>query len=423
MIRAAQNAVYNLPISEMRIPWSGCRSRVLPLTFVICCCWSTACYATDLKTSAEELARKIAGGLGPGNIALSVTNASSLTPKESDEVDRDLRLQLAAAGIHLVKPEQAAISVDVTLSENTSGYVWVAVVRQGTTEPQVAIVALPRTETSAPIQELPPVALRKTLLWTQERQILDVLVLESVNPARLLVLDSENVGIYRAANGRWQPEQLLPIARSMPWPRDLRGHLVLRPDRGVDAYLPGVSCQISIDAAVIMNCRERNDPWPVSSFVPVGAFFAPARNFFTGALTPAIGNQTSVSKFYSATPATRQNSTVWLTAAVEGNVHLLDGSTEQTLSVHWGSNLASVRSSCGSGWQVLSDSPGLGSADSIKAYEIPDREAIPVSVPADFAGPVTGLWTEASGTSAIAVSKNVGTGNYEAYRLAVACGR
>jgi hypothetical protein len=423
MIRAAQNAVYNLRIADMRISWSGCRSRVLSLTFLICFCWSTGSYAADLKTSAEELARRIAGGVGVGNIALSLTNASSLTPKESEELDHNLRLQLAAAGVHVVKPEQSATSVDVTLSENTSGYVWVAVVHQGTSEPRVVILAAPRAETSAPIQELPPLTLRKTLLWTQERQILDVLVLESTNPARLLVIDSENVGIYRAANGRWQQEQLLPVAHSMPWPRDLRGHLVLRPDHGVDAYLPGISCQVSIDAAVIMNCRESNDPWPVSSLVPVDAFFAPARNFFTGALTPGIGRQTSVSKFYSAAPIARQNSTVWLTAATDGKVHLLDGSTEQTLNVRWGNDLASVRSSCGSGWQVLSSSTGLGPADSIKAYEIPDREPILVSVPSDFAGPVIALWTEANGASAIAVSKNVGTGNYEAYRLAVACGR
>src|SRR5262249_23257184 len=156
----------------------------------------------------------------------------------------------------------------------------------------------------------------------------------------------------------------------MPWPRDLRGRLALRPDHGIDAYLPGVSCQIFIDPAVVMNCRESNDPWLVSSLVPIGAFFAPARNFFTGALAPGIGHQTSVSKFYSATPLARQDSTVWLTAATDGNVHLVDGSTEQTLSAHWGSDLASVRSPCGSGWQVLSSSPGLGSADSIKAYEI-----------------------------------------------------
>ena len=361
--------------------------------------------------------------MSPGNTALTLTNASSLTPKESEEVDRDLQLQLTASGVHVVKPEQSATSVYVTLSENAWSYVWVAVVHQGTGEPRVVILSVPRAETTTAIQELPPLALRKTLLWTQERQILDVLVVESASPARLLVLDSEGVGIYRAANGRWQKEQLLPIAHSMPWPRDLRGHLVLRPDRAIDAYLSGVSCQVSMDAAVIMNCRERNDPWPVSSLVPLGAFFAPARNFFTGALAPGIGQQTSVSKFYSATPVARQSSTVWLTTATDGNVHLLDGSTEQTLSMRWGSDLASVRSSCGSGWQVLSSSPGLASEDSIQAYEISDREPILVSVPADFAGPVTALWTEASGASAIAVSKNMGTGNYEAYRLAVACGR
>jgi hypothetical protein len=46
-----------------------------------------------------------------------------------------------------------------------------------------------------------------------------------------------------------------------------------------------------------------------------------------------------------------------------------------------------------------------------------------MSQPLEFAGGVTALWTEAKGGSAIAVSKNAETGNYEAFRLAITCGQ
>jgi hypothetical protein len=197
---------------------------------------------------------------------------------------------------------------------------------------------------------------------------------------------------------------------------------VLRPDHGVDAYLPGVMCQVPA-ASTSVACRESNDPWPLSAQFALAAFFAPTRNFFSGVLAPGIGRQTSISKFYSAAPIARQNSALWVIAGTDGTFHVLDGSSEQTLSVRWGSDVASVRSSCGSGSQILSSQPGLGSSDAIRAFEMPERNPVPVSAGVDFAGPITALWTESTGTSVMAVSKNAATGTYEAYRVAVACGQ
>ena len=420
MNKAPEHAVYNSPIAEMRIPWSGCRSRVHALVFLICTCWASAGYATDWNPAARELARKIVSATGPGNIALSLTNLSSLSPKEVQEIDRDLRLQCASSGVHTAGAEQGVATVEVTLSENASGYLWVAVLRRGQTEPAVLMVPVARPDRGAALQDLPPISLRKTLLWTEDRPVLDVLLLEGTNPLRMMVLDSEDVAIYRATNGQWQKEGSLGLAHSKPWPRDLRGRLWPRSDRGVDAYLPGVICQIS-GSLNIVACRDSADPWPLSS--QAAAFFAPSRNFFTGVLAPGIGHQTSISKFYSAASVPRHNSALWVIAAVDGTVHLLDGTSDQTLNERWGNDIASVRSSCGSGSQILATQPGATSADAIRAFDMPERTPAPVSAALDFAGPITALWTEANGTNAVAVSKNVATGRYEAYRVAVACGQ
>ena len=269
-----------------------------------------------------------------------------------------------------------------------------------------------------------PLTIRKIPLWVQEVRILDVAVLEEATaPSHIAVLDPEKVALYRFSNGRWQEEQALSIPHARSWPRDMRGRLVLGQDHLLDVYLPGVFCQSSGSVPLSLSCRESDDPWPLSSLVPLAGFFAPTRNFFTGVLSPGIGKQTSTAKFYSAAPLPRPNYSLWVFAGVDGQAHLLDGVSDQTARVNWGSDLASVKSSCGSGWQVLATRAGDDSGDAVRAYEFPDREPVAVSEPLEFGGGISALWTEGKGGTAIAVSRNAETGNYEAFRLAVACGQ
>ena len=86
------------------------------------------------------------------------------------------------------------------------------------------------------------------------------------------------------------------------------------------------------------------------------AFFAPTRNFFTGALTPGVGKFTTVPKFYSAALLPREKYTLWLFAAIDGQVHMVDGVSDQAARLGWGSDLTSVKTACGAGWQVLAAS-------------------------------------------------------------------
>jgi hypothetical protein len=79
-----------------------------------------------------------------------------------------------------------------------------------------------------------------------------------------------------------------------------------------------------------------------------------------------------------------------------------------------------VKTGCGAGWQVLATSPSEGS-DSVRVYEVPDRDPVAVSAVVDFSGAISALWTEGRGDTAVVVTRNSETGNYEAFRLAVAC--
>jgi hypothetical protein len=66
---------------------------------------------------------------------------------------------------------------------------------------------------------------------------------------------------------------------------------------------------------------------------------------------------------------------------------------------------------------------GDGAGETVRAFEIADREPAAVSQPAEFTGPITALWADSDGTGAIAVSQNSETEKYETYRLSITCGQ
>jgi hypothetical protein len=448
-------AVYNSPISTILKPVISAL-RALPglrhpyLLVALVGLAVTAC-ATDWNTPEQHLARKIVAVTGPGAVALTVENRSSLGKRDFDIIQNGLRSTLDGVGLRFVKADQAAATVTIWLSENPTSYVWVADIHQGAGESAVVMVSTARPEGSAAARDSVPLSLRKTPLWTQEDPILDVAVLEEgSSPTRIAVLDPEKVSLYHMQGGAWQQEQVLTIAHSRPWPRDLRGRLIPARDHLLDVYLPGVICSSTSALPLTLNCRESDDPWPLiagtlnggslsvfpsaglasgaSTVVPqMKAFFAPRRNFFTGALTPGVGKFATGPKFYSAALLPRDKYTLWLFAAVDGQTHLVDGGSDQAAKLGWGSDLTSVKTACGAGWQVLSSAAGRPeddqTDDAVRAYEFPDRDPVAVSAALDFAGPVTALWTEAKGDSAIAVARNRETGSYEAFRLAMACGQ
>jgi hypothetical protein len=398
--------------------------------------------AADWSVPEQQLARKIVAVTGPGAVALTVENRSSLSKRESEIVSDGLHSALETLGLRFVKPEQAAAAVAISLSENLNAYIWVAEIRLGD-KVSIEMVSKPHVDGVVSTRDSVPLSIRKIPVWAQEEQILDVLVLEeNTAPTHIAVLGPEDVSLYRLQGGKWQREQALGVAHTRPWPRDLRGRLTPGKDHLLDAYLPGVLCHSTNGASLTLSCQESDDPWPlvagsagggvsanfpslVASTLPaipqVGGFFASTRNFFTGALAPGVGKFATVPKFYSAAFLPRGRYVLWLFAAVDGQIHMVDGVSDQPARLNWGSDVASLRTACGAGWQVLATSSGVPGSDSMRAYEFPDRDAVPVSAALDFGATVTALWTEAKGDTAMAVTRNGETGSYEAFRVAVAC--
>ena len=397
--------------------------------------------ASGLGDTARQLAHKIAAAAGPGAFALEVTNRSSLDDKSVREVRSALEAELHVEGVHATKTEQAMGTVEVVLSESLREYVWTAEIVVGSDEKKVAMVSLPRPPTGTPFAAAMPIVLKAALLFAQEHPMLDVSLVEMPGGSRLIVLDDRMVAIYRHQGANpaganpagpnlarpWEFETSSPIAHSRTFPRDVRGRLLLRRDHLFDAYLPGTFCR-SNSSAPLLICNDTDDPWPLTpDDGSVRAFYAASRNFFTGALSPGIGKVTNVPSFYSAVALPRSSYTLWVLAAVDGSLHLVDGMTDQVIrGGKWGSDLAAVHSTCGTGTQLLiSESGKLTSGnserDGLRAFEIPDRDPVAASSAAEFDGRIVALWPESTANGATAIVRRKDTGWYEAYRVSVSC--
>ncbi len=412
--RDDRRAGYNAPTFMAR---NMTRARALLALLLVLC----SPVAAQWNDSAANLARDIAAITGPGTVALAVRNISSLTADNIPVIKRDLQTQLRATGIRVVN-SNAAADLKLTLSENAQGYVWVAEIRQGN-DTKVAIVSAPRLQSAAAQLSGPLVAIRRSQLWSQTAPMLDVAPLQAGAEPHMVVLDTENVTLYKLISGRWTLEQQFAVPHTRPWPREPRGRLVLARDHLFDVYLPGIVCSSTATPPLSLNCRAGDDPWPITAAQT--ALFWASRNFFTGVVTPPIGKVTSVPAFYSAAGLPRASYTLWAFARTDGSVHLMDGVNDVALRARdWGSDLAAVKSSCGAQTQLLVTATGDGETpDVVRAFEIADREPVEVAAQVEFVGPVTALWTAPGGQSAIAIIRNLNTGNYDAFELAITCGQ
>jgi hypothetical protein len=377
--------------------------------------WSAGA-ADDLNAAARELARKTAAFAGRGEpVSLAWRNLSSLTPAESANARAAFEASLKSAGGR-VSEVAPLVETRITISQNQSQFLLVEEARRGD-DRQVWIAEWLRAPAEA---AAPRATLEKKLVWEQEEQMLDV----SFPGGRMLVLTPSHLAWFSREEGQWTRTMTLPLPVSRNWPRDLRGRLRVNGAQ-YQAYLPGLTCSGTWETPPSLECNPAGDPWVLESGsrAMLLAAFAAGRNYFDGRVTTQTGARKTVAPFYSAASFEESGKPLWLLAMLDGRTLLFDASFEPAGEVNtWGSDIAGTEARCGAGSQVLAATPGEGDRDAIQAFTMENRAPVPLTLPVEFPGPVTALWTS-GGASALAVSKNSGTGRYEAYQLTVVCGR
>jgi len=202
----------------------------------------------------------------------------------------------------------------------------------------------------------------------------------------------------------------------------VRGRLLLRPASSnaasFAAFYPGVVCNGVAAPDLNASCGPSDDPWPLTSDGSgARGLFNPARNFFT-ALLPPTGTSGA---FFSAG---RLPDDTWITAATDGTVRFTGSSGPRGSAIAgWGSDLAVVASRCGSGTQILAATPDALRIFELHIYEWMGGRVSEVGAALQFAGPITALWPASDGNHGLVVSRDTGTGEYEAAMVSVLCGR
>jgi hypothetical protein len=368
-----------------------------------------------LPQSAQEFVQQILSRSGsPSAIAVTFQNVSGLQEQNQEAIQNAILTAFRNAHVRTVKPEQAAAQIQISFSDDWQATLWIATVQLGAGN-HVIIKTIPRQQ-PASLARAPLLTLRKISVWQQENQILDFFQ----DNQNLLVLEPGQLTIYTSDSGQWRLRQTLGIPHQHPWPRDLRGRLQVRGGH-IDAFLPGTRCLGSISPPAL-DCRESDDPWTIEEGLT--GFFSPQRNFFTGLLAGQNGGA-SVGPFFSGATLQNGDQRMWLFTGTDGRTRLFQNDLGSPAATYtgWGSTVAAVHSLCGSGWQLLSSSArDMDQPDSVQAMEIAGREAIPVSAPVEFTGPVEALWPAGNYNQVVnGVAQSLVSGKYEAFTLTVIC--
>jgi hypothetical protein len=393
--------------------------------------WAAVLVASGLIASAASafaqwekptttLAAQIAEILGPGQAKLTVRNLSTIPNDEIPIIQRLIQKDLKKLGIVSSGAESANI-VRITLSEDQRERLWVAEVIEGN-ETRVTMVQaeLPTAHSIPPVNGI---ALHKQSVLITGDEVLAVLEMADT----LVAVEPEEIVIYGKPTVSWQEQKRVKIGQKKPLVRDSRGVIVATPNGdGFEA-----SIQLALDfGAWTVSCKESDAPWPIlQSVAPthsLGANYNAIRNYFTGAITPSIG--ADLPPFYAAALFSRSSDgAALLIGGTDGKLQIMENGKLKPVNGarDWGSDFGALHSGCGEGWQILASSSGDAVSDSLRAYELPAQEAIPVSAPLAMNGAVTALWSAPDGKSIFAVvRKNTDQNSayqYEVDRVTATC--
>ena len=372
----------------------------------------------DFAAAASQFAKKIVDRAPASSASIAIKNRSSLNAETVAAIRDGLLRQLQGRGWKLGKAEESDTSIVVTLAETARAYVWTAEINKAGTR-DVAVFDLPRSREDGSASA-DRVVLSPTLLVSSTVPLLDAALLEGkiAEGTHLLALTPTSIQLYQLQSSQWHMVQSQPLLHDPIATRDLRGRIAPAQGDGFDAFLPGIHCTGAAAGALSANCRESDDPWPLTDDRRLLAFYAASRNYFTGVISGANAQNGNVNPFYSA--AALNDGVVY--AGIDGRQRFsLPGRHSSALAARWGSNIAALESSCQSELILASSPSDFSQGDSITAFRSSGADFNAVSEPIPFAGPVLSLKTSVDRQQSIAIVSS-SSGRYEAYLLTARCG-
>jgi hypothetical protein len=366
-------------------------------------------------------------------------NLSTIPADQLPALRKLLEQDLKSRGV-VSSGSDTANLIRVTLSENARERLWVAEIVEGN---QTLVVMI--HVDAAPVHAAAAntgMMLRKQRIWSMDESLsstavplTDEILAATETSAGLIILRQDEIVVFSMSAAGWREQQRVDIPHRTSSARDPRGMLLRSPDgSGFTAFTGDIQCSGAYSQPAdnsgslgtwTIHCRASDDPWPLVPADPSGnsmkAFYNAARNYFTGVVVPGLG--IDLPAFYSVALLPRSSgSFALLLNSLDGKTQIAENNKIKPVSGtrDWGSDFAALHSACGIGAQIIASSSGEAITDSLRAYELPGQEAIPVSAPLAMDGTVTSLATAADGKSLLAIVRQ-STGNYEVDRVTALC--
>jgi hypothetical protein len=432
------------------------RRRFFPFLLVgfLITCAPGASRADSLEDAVRVLAQKASSLLvAHGKIGIRTRNLASLDPERISHLSLTVERELQTRGHKISQGDSTGASLTVTFSQNATSLLVIGELAENGQShflvESLALSAIPSTSSSS---QKP--TLLKELIWKQESPIVDLKSLGSVGekPEHLAVLSPNALFLYGKKDSEWSLLKTFPIPRSTTRSRDPRGQLFQTRENATSRLsvdLPRLNCRIDLSGAIssaTMDCTS-NDKEELVGLAMLTAgpylFDNAARwdssgNSFTGELYGESGIRLKIEPFYSASFLglnSEKSDGLLISAGVDGRSRLSDKNLKVLESfVGWGSELTAMLSDCDANWSVLATGKAdWTDNDRITAFQFVEPAALTLDSSVDLPGPVLSLgpeqipsegdFTGGLRNGALAIVRNLKTGEYEAYRISMACSR
>ena len=324
----------------------------------------SAVWSASLEESAKEFARKIVAALpGRESVSCEIRNISSLRPDEFGRVEQAIRAELQGQGVCVSATSGATIGIAVTLSENWKEFVWTAEIRQGEVSHTV-LLGVSHGSEARPATNAMHFTVRSEKFWDGPERILDAAEVAGIGGRLWIVLLLRDRLLILEPSGRLE----IPFA---PDPgRDPVGELGFGQNTNTIPFsLSSRVCTADLDMRRLVECLPKDmSGGPTASPYPMPMDLTPA-----GSPAPGKGIGLVISPVCGGT-----------------NQFLMTSARDYTQT------------------------------DSLQVFQTEPSGPVAMSAELDFPGPIVALHTAPDAPRAIV--RNVTTGNYEAYRLAISCG-
>jgi hypothetical protein len=323
-----------------------------------------------LAETPEGLVRTLAQRVAetrelPEKIAVEWSNVSSL-PEAQSLLFRQVFLRELGARRTIVPANAGIPLLRISLRETPTDFLLVAQ-ETGPSGEQVRMTSLSKTLFLPTMARGAGFRLVKELWLQQPQAILDAREFSEAagSPANIFLLKTDALAIYREADERLSTVQELGFGNYRYISRDLRGDLQKNQDGGLVATLPNLACLLHGPA-------PSSDRWTMTCSTDGGA----------GRLTDS-----------SASGGDAEPDAVALTSSCDGTTwKLLAGESDWTRPD-----------------RLLLIGVGMKRDEAVASLE--------------FGGPVVRVASAEDGNAALAVVFDLPSGNYEVYRVAIACGQ